>query len=403
MKETAQDLQRRWAAAQLACTPAMAFNDVVEAIPEAMSIQFNQRVYDLKRQGRDVITLSLGEAFFEIPLYDFSAVDYVKGYHYSDSRGLPELREKIAAYYERQYGVPVDAKTEILVSAGSKVLIYMAMLTALRAGEEVLVHEPCWLSYPEQARLCGAVPRVIPYPVKLEAFDRFFTERTRMLILNNPNNPAGRVYREQPLRELAQRCASRGVTLLVDEAYSDFVLDGSFASLGAMVPEKRHLVLVNSLSKNMGMSGWRIGYAIAPADFIQQLLKVQQHLITCAPTLLQSYCARYFEDILKVTLPQVEEVARKRMRMAARLKEIGLRCLGGEATFYFFVNIDPFPGTSLEFATTLLEEAAIAVVPGCAYGESTDRFIRVSIGTEPEQRIEEALWVIKKLSQSSRV
>jgi aspartate aminotransferase/aminotransferase len=120
-------------------------------------------------------------------------------------------------------------------------------------------------------------------------------------------------------------------------------------------------------------------------------------LITCAPTILQHYCARYFDDLLTITLPQVAEVARKRQRIEAMMDALSLTRMAGGATFYFFVGIDPFPGTSFEFATHLLREEAIAVVPGSAYGESTDRFIRLSVGTEPEERIRQALWVITRV------
>lgn len=377
------------------------FNSVVEDIPEAMSIRFNQMVYDLKRQGRDVIVLSLGEAFFEIPLFRFSQVDYVKGYHYSDSRGIPELRNAIAGYYHSQYGASVDARSELLVSAGSKILIYMAMMTVLNRADEVLVHEPCWLSYPEQVKLCGGVPKVIPYDVPPAGFERYLSPRTRLLVLNNPNNPAGHVYSGRDLMDLYEMCRVRGIYVLVDEAYSDFVVDGSFVSLATIAPAKERVIIVNSLSKNMGMSGWRIGYVIAHPTFIAQLLKVNQHLMTCAPTILQYYCAKYFERILKLTLPQVREVVEKRKRIAMRIDELSLKRLAGEATFYFFINIDPYPGTSLAFATELLQAHAISVVPGCAYGKSTDRFIRFSIGAEPEERIDEALWVIKQMITST--
>lgn len=387
---------------RLAPPPAMLFSRVVGEIPQALSIRFNQRVTDLKRQGRDVITLSLGESFFDLPLFSFSRVDYTKGYHYSDSRGIPELRSKIASYYRGRYGAQVDEETEVLVSSGSKVLLYLSMLTVLNPGDEVLVHEPCWLSYPEQVRLCGGTPTVIPYDIPASEFHRFVSPRTRMLILNNPNNPAGHLYPSKDLRDLYRMCCSKGIYLLVDEAYSDFVLDDSFVSLATIAPEKDHAIVVNSLSKNLGVSGWRIGYVISHPHVISQILKVQQHLITCAPTLLQYYCARYFDRILRLTLPQVKEVVRKRQRIAARMDELGLARLAGGTTFYFFVRIDPFPGTSLEFATQLLEEKAISVVPGSAYGENTDRFVRISIGAEPEERIVEALWVMKEFMASSR-
>jgi aspartate aminotransferase/aminotransferase len=379
----------------------MRFAKAADEIPEAMSIQFNQMVYDLKRAGRDVIVLSLGEAFFHIPLFDFHQTDYVKGYHYSDSMGLPELRQKIAAYYLSEYGAQVDPDT-IMISAGSKIIIYLAMLVTLERGEEVLMHDPCWVSYPQQARLVGAVPKNIPYDAQPRDFEKYMTDKTRMLVLNNPNNPGGFVYSAQDLRRLYDVCRARGIYMLVDEAYSDFVLDGSFSTMAKLFPSLEHVIIVNSLSKNLGMSGWRIGYAITHKEVIKRLLKTNQHLITCAPTTLQQYCVKYFEQILSHTLPQVAETVRKRRRVAKMLDELELTRLPGGSTFYFFVGIDPYPGTSFEFATTLLQEKGVCVVPGSGYGTSTDRFVRVGIGTESEERIREALVFIKDLTQSGQ-
>lgn len=344
-------------------------------------------VYERKRAGEDVIVLSLGEAFFEIPLFDFARLDYKKGYHYSESQGIPELREKIAAYYTQRYGVGVDPAKEILVTAGSKALLYMSMLGVLQPGEEVILHEPAWLSYPDQVRLAGGKARFIPYEVPPRDFEKFLTPRTRILVLNNPNNPAGRLYPKEEVQLLSRVCSGRGIYLLVDEAYSDFVLDDSFASAAQFNPAKEFIIVVNSLSKNMGMSGWRLGYAIAHPEVIQVLLKINQHLLTCAPTILQMYCAKYFDQILSHTLPQVRAVVERRQRIAKVIEHLGLETMAGGATFYFFVLLQNYPGTSLDCAMELLERHGVSVVPGFAYGKGMDRFIRVSIGSESEERI----------------
>lgn len=379
--------------------PEMQIADSVRHNSEATSIFVNQIVYDLKRAGYDPTVMSLGEAFFDIPLFDFSKTDVEKGFHYSDSRGIPDLRNKIAEYYNSRYGAPVDGRNEMLITAGSKPAIFMAMMTALNPGDEVLIHEPCWLSYPHQATFCGAVPRFIPYDVEPADFWRHFSPKTRMLVVNNPNNPAGRIYTAAELRTVYEACRGRGIYVLVDEAYSDFVIDEPFISLAELVPDKDGIIIANSLSKNMGMSGWRIGYVISHADFISQLLKVNQHVITCAPTILLQYCSKYFHELLDITLPQVRKVVEKRNRVAMMMDELKLDRLSGSATFYFFMSIGDFPGTSMDFAMHLLLRKLIALVPGSAYGQSTDRFVRVSIGTESEERIWEALQVIKGTSE----
>ncbi|MET4371913.1 aspartate/methionine/tyrosine aminotransferase [Bradyrhizobium sp. LB12.1] len=319
----------------------------------------------------------------------------MRGYHYSDSRGIPELRKKIAEYYEKHYAAPVSPDDEILISAGSKPVIFFAMQATLNPGDEILIHEPAWLSYQEQARLLDAEPRFIPYDCAVDDFHQHFTARTRMVVINNPNNPAGRIYTKSELESLYSQCRPRGIYVLVDEAYSDFVVDDVFYSMAHVVPDKDGVIVVNSLSKNLGMSGWRVGYVISAPPLVNEILKINQHIITCAPTILQFYMARYFDDVLNVTLPQVAETIEKRARVAADIDRVGLKRMSGNSTFYFMVNIDPFPGTSLEFALHILLTHQIAVVPGSAYGNSTERYVRVGIGAETEERIHTALSLIK--------
>lgn len=377
--------------------PVMQLSERVKDIPEALSIYINQLVYDQKRKGKDLTVLSLGEAFFDIPMFSFSKLDFVKGYHYSDSRGVPELREKIATFYKRQYRADISPKTEILITAGSKPAIFFALQATLNSGDEVLIHEPGWLSYQEQARLVGAVPKFIPYDCPIKDFHKYFTDKTRMLIINNPNNPAGRAYLASELNSIYDQCRPRGIYVLVDEAYSDFVIEDEFHSMCAVVPDKDGIIVVNSLSKNMGMSGWRVGYIVGAPLLINEVLKINQHLITCAPTILQYYMAQYFDDVTAITLPQVREMVEKRTRIGELMDALGLKRMAGGSTFYFLVSIENFPGSSLDFALDLLFNHQIAVVPGSAYGRSTERFVRVGIGTESEERIHDALLVMKDL------
>ncbi len=364
-------------------------------IPQALSIYVNQLVSDLKRRGENLTVLSLGEAFFDVPLFSFDELDPQTRDHYTDSRGTRDLRERIARFYERAYGAAVDAERGLLVTAGSKIAIAIAMLAILDPGDELVLQEPAWLSYPEQAHICGATTRFIPHDVAFDAIPSFFGPRTRLFILNNPNNPAGRVYSGDELRALYRVCRERGVWLLTDEAYSDFVVDGTFTSLAEVAPDGEGAVVVNSLSKNLGISGWRIGYLISSPAFVEAALALNQHLVTCAPSILQHYLARYFDRLVEVTLPQARAVGEKRARIAAVLDRLGLRAMHGSSTFYFFVDIGDYPGTSFDFAVTLLLDRGVAVVPGSAYGTSTDRFVRISVGTESEARIAAALALLR--------
>ncbi len=380
--------------------PVMQVSAKIQNIPEALSIYINQIVYSLKRSGRNITTLSLGEAFFDIPLFDFNKLQEKwgdKGYHYHESLGLPELRKKICDFYEKVYNAKVDCEKEILITAGSKPIIYMAMQAVLNDGDEVLIHEPAWLSYQEQVKISNCSVSFIPYHCKPANFHEHFSPKSKMLIINNPNNPGGFIYSKEELEIIYKQCREKGVYVLVDEAYSDFVLDGKFYSMANIVPNKDGIIVVNSLSKNMGLSGFRVGYAIASEDVIKNILVLNQHLITCGSTIISHYLNEYFDDILDVTLPQVREVVKKRAQIAEYMDEIKLSRFPGDATFYLFANIDNFKQSSLDFCLYLLFKHGIAAVPGSAYGASTERFIRLSIGTEPIDEIYKSLDTIKGL------
>ena len=367
----------------------------VKSIPQALSVYINQIVYDLKRRNIDLTVLSLGEAFFNMPDLDFNDTDIEKGYHYSDSLGLLSLRKKIANYYNCSYDVPVDANKEIMISAGSKPIIFMCLLACLEQGDEVLIYEPAWLSYQEQVKLAGGVAKFIPYTCNISEIKNFISTKTKLLIINNPNNPIGKNYTREEIEKISQICEECGIFLLVDEAYSDFVINKEFVSAGSIFQDKSNLFIVNSLSKNFGISGWRIGYVISAEKNIRELLKLNQHLITCAPTQLMMYIDKHFEYLLKSTLPQAIAVARKRNTIVDIINNKGLSVLPGTSTFYVFLDVSKYKGNTLDLCYTLLLKYGIATIPGGAYGESTKKYLRLSVGTECTERIEAALEIIK--------
>ena len=376
--------------------------DHMQDIVQAMSIKYNNLVYELKEQGKDVIVLSLGEAFFDIPLYPWSDLPYPTIYHYSHSRGIPELREKLAAYYGREYGIPVDPEKEIFITAGSKIAIHMAFMAILNPGDEVIIHEPAWVSYPEQVRLCHGVPILVPYDEGVRDIGKYVTERTRAVVINNPNNPRGHVMSERDLGFLHELAVREGLYLLADEAYSDFLPGGdTFLSCGLDDPGKEHTILCNSISKSHGISGWRIGYLITRGDLLFQILKINQHLITCPATVLQYYLAKHFEDILSITKPQIQKVVQKRKQVAEYLDSKGIGYLSGTATFYLFVSLGKSKLSSEEFCTRLLQEYHVSTVPGLGYGRSCDHFIRVSVGVETLERTLDGIRLVHDLIQKT--
>ena len=369
----------------------------VLGISEALSIKYNNKVYELRDSGNDVIVLSLGEAFFDIPLLSMSELPKPAIFHYTHSRGFPELREKIAKYYYDEYGVLCDASREIILTAGSKIAVYMALNSVIDGGDEVLVYEPAWVSYTEQIKLCGGIPVQIPHYVTYGDFESYITPRTRMIILNNPNNPRGSMMSHAEIKLIHNLAKKYGIYLLSDEAYSEFGSDTQFISFGRDDPLKEHTIICNSISKNFGISGWRIGYIISNSDLMSQVLKINQHLITCAPSILEMYIAKYFSTILEITRPQIADLMIMRSELSSFMIEIGLTRMAGDSTFYFFVSIGRSKLDSGEFCMRLLEDDLISAVPGIGYGLSCDKYIRVSFGSEPINRVKIALNKIKNL------
>jgi aspartate aminotransferase/aminotransferase len=373
----------------------------VEDVATAMSIRFNAYGNALKAAGEDVTICSFGEAYFDIPLYPIDTLPFPQIYHYSDSRGLMGLRQKLGAYYHREYGVPVDPASELIVTAGSKLAVHMAFMALLEPGDEVVVPEPAWVSYSEQVRLCHGNPIMVPRGVPLSELGSWVTPRTRALVICSPHNPTGQVFSREELRELHRVAVEHGLYLIADEAYSDFVREDPFVSCGVDDPEKEHTIICNTMSKNYGMSGFRIGYVISNATFIAQLLKISQHLMTCPPTMLEMYLERHFDEILQITKPQIRDLVERRAELGGYMEEIGLRRMPGTGTFYFFVSIEDSSLGSEEFCLRLLQEARVVAVPGVGYGKSCDGFIRVGMGTESMDRAKAALRAVKALIQAT--
>ncbi|MUL16618.1 pyridoxal phosphate-dependent aminotransferase [Aliivibrio fischeri] len=366
----------------------------LENIAPAKSIVINQKVYEKRRNGQDVTVLSLGEAYFSIPDFGFNELDHNVGYHYSDSQGMPELRDRIEEYYKYNNNTSVS-KDNIIISAGSKALTLNYMLGILNSNDEVLLHEPAWLSYEDQAKLCDATVTYIPYKEEISSFEKYFTDKTKLIVINNPNNPSGLIYKHEELRRLIELANINGIYVLVDEAYSDFISD-SFKSAAEWINEFDNLCVINSMSKNFGMSGWRIGYAIANDKIIKSLTVLNQHTITCAPTILQMYFSKYMKEIYNICKPQLRELINKRKKVESLLHKYDIPYLEGSATFYFFIDISKSKYNGDDLSVILMDEHSIATVPGSAYGKTTGKFLRVSIGTESFEKIDNALKIISE-------
>ena len=376
-------------------------SQVMSRAEQAMSIKYNTMVYELRQQGIDVLVMSFGEAYFDVPSFPIDDLPKDTINHYSHSRGLPTLRDQLADYFASEYGVGFDPAENIIITAGSKAAIYMTLMSILDPGDEVVYTEPAWVSYPEQIKLCYGVPIGVPCTRGIAGIAEYITSRTRAVIITNPNNPSGYVYTTEELQQLVDLARERDLWLLADEAYSDFAPEGAFVSLGSLDPDWERVVIFNSMSKNFGISGWRIGYVIANSELIANILKANQHLITCPATILEYYLAKHFDAIIEVTRPQMRALLETRTALSNHMQEIGLLRLEGDATFYFFVSIGRSSLGSEAFCDRLLNERHISAVPGVGYGNSCDRYIRVSFGTATLEENMRGLNEIKELIEQT--
>lgn len=367
-------------------------------IKEAISIKYNNIVYEKKNKGEDVIVLSLGEAFFDIPLYPFDDLPFPAIYHYSHSRGVLSLRSKLSDYFKKEYDFPFDPESEIIITAGSKIAIHMSFMALLEPNDEVIILEPYWVSYTEQVKLCNAKPVTIPINTSLIDVQNYITSKTKCIVINNPNNPAGKIYTRDEIMTLLSIARRNNIYLISDEAYSDFVPENStFVSLGSVDREQTNSIVCNSISKNYGISGWRLGYVISNKDIIYQILKINQHLITCPATILEYYIEKHFDEIISITKPQIMSVVNFRTKVKNYLTENKFQFEDGDASFYILLSVSPSQLSSDEFCTKLLNEYNVSVVPGIGYGNSCDSYVRIAIGAEPWDRVKLGIDKIKKL------
>lgn len=374
------------------------YNPIMNDVVEAISVKYNNIVYEKKNNGEDVIVLSLGEAFFDIPLYPFDDLPFPAIYHYSHSRGILSLRNKLSEYFKCEYDFTFDPENEIIITAGSKIAIHMSFMALLEPNDEVIIFEPYWVSYTEQVKLCNAKPITVPMNTPLNDIQKYISSKTKCIVINNPNNPSGKIYTRDEMMTLLSIAQKNDIYLISDEAYSDFVLDDkSFVSLGSIDRELKNSIVCNSISKNYGISGWRLGYVISNDNIIYQILKINQHLITCPATILEYYIEKHFDDIIKITKPQIMGIVIFRAKVKKYLEENGFTFDDGDASFYFLISISPSQLSSDEFCTKLLNEYNVSVVPGIGYGNSCDSYVRLAVGAEPWNRVTLGIDKIKEL------
>ncbi len=346
-----------------------------------------RKFFDIVSEMKDAISLGVGEPDFDTPWHirEEGIYSLERGRtFYTANAGLRDLRVEIHNYLERRCGISYDPDKEILVTVGGSEAIDIAMRAMLDHGDEVLVPQPSFVSYVPCAVLAGGGA----VPVELEEKDEFrltaeklkekITPRTKILVLPFPGNPTGAVMRREHLEEIAKVVEENDLFVLSDEIYGELTYGEEHVSFASMPGMKERTVLINGFSKAFAMTGWRLGYACAPQEILKQMLKIHQFAIMCAPTTSQYAAVDAMRNSDEDVQHMRESYDQRRRYLLHAFEEMGLQCFEPQGAFYAFPSIKRFGMTSDEFANRLLQEEKVAVVPGTAFGDSGEGYLRIS-------------------------
>ena len=363
-----------------------------------------RKIIDLSESRSDIIGLHAGEPDFTTPshIVEAGVRSLRDGYtHYTHGAGILQLREAIARKLHGENGIEANPKTEITVTAGGFAAIFAITQATLDPVDEVLILQPSWPSYSGFVRLAGGVP----VPVSLQGPDfepsrkmleHHTTEKTKMIVINSPNNPTGSVYSRDCLSSLAEFAQDHDVLVVSDEVYEKIVFDGNEHFSLASRPEFRDsVVTVNSFSKTYAMTGWRVGYVIANESITTSIRKIHGYMVSCAPSDAQRAALGALLGPQDCVNEMVGEYAARRDRIVKGLDEVeGFRCVAPKGTFYAFPDVSRLNIPSAEIANKLLEEAKVASIPGSAFGAAGEGYLRFSFATS-QQNIEEGISRVK--------
>lgn len=371
-----------------------------------MSIVIADRVRDIPRSGirdffevvqsmGDVISLGIGEPDFATPWHIREAAIYSleKGRTgYSSNLGLPRLRRSIASYVENHFGVSYEPLSEVLVSVGVSEAIDIALRALLNPGDEVIYHEPCYVSYSPSVVLAGGVPKAIAtraedeFALRAEDVEKAITPRSKVLMLNFPTNPTGGVMPAAELEKIAALCMKHNLVVLTDEIYSELTYEnGTHTSIAALPGMKERTVLLHGVSKAFAMTGWRIGFACAPKELIEAMMRIHQYAILCAPIMSQEAAIEALDRGEPSMIKMRREYELRRNYIVRGFNDLGLECFKPRGAFYVFPKITATGLSSKEFSLRLLREKKVAVVPGSAFGACGEGHVRCSYATALDQ------------------
>ena len=346
-----------------------------------------RKFFEIVSEMEDAISLGVGEPDFDTPWHirDEGIYAFERGKtFYTSNAGLKDLRLEISKYLQRSQNVTYDSDCEILVTVGGSEAIDIGLRAVINPGDEVIIPQPSYVSYEPCAILAGAKPVIL----ELRAEDEFrltpelllskITEKTKILILPFPNNPTGAIMEREDLEKIAKILIEKDILVMSDEIYSELTYSGKHVSITSIKGMKERTILINGFSKAYAMTGWRLGYACGPKEIIKQMTKIHQYAIMCAPTTSQYAAIEALkngdEDVLKMR--QAYNMRRRFLMDAFR--KMNLKCFEPFGAFYVFPCIKEFGMTSEEFATRFLKEEKVAVVPGTAFGDCGEGFLRIS-------------------------
>ena len=353
-----------------------------------------RKFFDIASEMKDAISLGVGEPDFDTPWHirDEGIYSLEKGRtHYTSNAGLNELRVEICRYLERKQGIRYeDPLKEVLITVGGSEAIDIGFRAMVNPGDEVLIPQPSFVSYEPCAVMAGAKPVIISLKAENEfrltarELEEAITDKTKLLVLPFPNNPTGAIMERKDLEEIAEVILRHDIYVMSDEIYAELTYNGKHVSIAQLPGMKERTILINGFSKAFAMTGWRLGYACGPAAIIEQMVKIHQFAIMCAPTTSQ-YAAI---EALKNSDEDVAEMCtaynQRRRFLLHAFREMGLECFEPYGAFYMFPCIKEFGMTSEEFAMRFLKEEKVAVVPGTAFGDCGEGYLRISYASSLE-------------------
>lgn len=346
-----------------------------------------RKFFDIVSEMKDAISLGVGEPDFDTPWHireeGIFSLERGKTF-YTSNTGLKELRVEISKYLERKIGVTYDPLSEVIVTVGGSEAIDLAFRAMLDPGDEVLVPQPSYVSYVPCVELTHGVPVTInlkeknQFRLTKEELLESITDKTKMLVLPFPNNPTGAIMEKKDLEDIAKICVEKDIYVLSDEIYSELTYGTDHVSIASFPGMRDRTIVINGFSKGFAMTGWRLGYAAGPKVIMEQMLKIHQYAIMCAPTMSQYAAVDALQHGEKDVQVMRESYNQRRRFLMNAFKEMGLECFEPFGAFYVFPNIKKYGLTSEEFATRLLKEEKVAVVPGTAFGDCGEGFLRIS-------------------------